>query len=134
MRFSPLESPITLAGTDASCRFFEGCFAEVDPEIECLFVAHLDDEARCIHLSQHPGTESEAEFPLRAILLDAAAHDSRGLILAHNHPSGDPHPSPVDHATTRRCATACEAIDLTLVDHLIRGGNEWSSFRRIGYL
>lgn len=134
MLFAPPSPPLTLAGTDAARCFFEACFDEVDPASEWLFVAHLDEQARCVHLTQHRGCESSAAFPIRAILLDAAAHDSRGVILAHNHPSGDPSPSPTDHATTRRFATACEAIDLTLVDHLVMGGGEWSSFRRMGYL
>ena len=134
MLLAPSSLPITLAGTDAARDFFATCFDEVDTKTEWLFVAHLDERARCIHLTRHDGTKDSADFPLRAILLDAAAYESRGVILAHNHPSGDHRPSPTDHATTRRLATASEAIDLTLVDHLVTGGGEWSSFRGMGYL
>lgn len=129
-----LDLPVALSGEKAARLFFESCFAQTDPAVETLFVAHLDDQVRCIHLTQHQGDSSSANFPLRKVLLDAAKHDSRGVILAHNHPSGDPCPSSTDHATTRRFATACEAIDLTLVDHLVTGGGEWSSFRRMGLL
>lgn len=134
MKSWPPATPVTLAGEQEARRFFEECFASVDPASESLFVAHLDDQARCIHLTCHDGDPCGTDFPLRSILLDAALHDSRGIVLAHNHPSGDPRPSPADQATTRRFATASEAIDLTLVDHLVTGGGEWSSFRRMGLL
>ena len=85
-------------------------------------MAHVDDEARCIHVSRHEGDERGAEFPLRAIIADAAAHGSAGIVLAHNHPSGDPRPSDSDCRATRRLAAAAEALDCTVVDHLVFGG------------
>lgn len=126
--------PITLAGRDAAREFFSACFAAVDSGVENLFVAHLDERAQCIHLSRHEGDAAGAEMPLRTILLDAAAHDSKGIVLAHNHPSGDATPSASDRQATCRLAHASEAIDLTLVDHLVFGGGECTSFRRMGLL
>ncbi|MFN2473660.1 MAG: JAB domain-containing protein [Sphingomicrobium sp.] len=129
----PLD-PIPLVGVAAARRFFEACFAGADRTVETLFVAHLDDRARCIHLSRHKGDGTGADLPLRAILIDAAEQDSKGIVLAHNHPSGDPTPSRSDRHATRRLAQVSEAIDLTLVDHLVFGGGECTSFRRLGLL
>ena len=94
----------------------------------------VDDQARCLHLSRHDGDESGAAFPLRDIISDAAAHGSAGIVLAHNHPSGDPTPSNSDCRSTRRLATAAEALDCTILDHLVFAGKECASFRQMGLL
>ena len=56
------------------------------------------------------------------------------LILAHNHPSGDPKPSREDIRLTRLVATAGEALDIRLHDHLIVARSGWISLRAGGYL
>ena len=71
---------------------------------------------------------------MRAIIADAAAYNSAGILLAHNHPSGDPRPSESDLRATRRLATAAEALDCTILDHLVFAGTACTSFRRMGLL
>ena len=128
------ESPLRLNGLEAARRFFAGCLAECDPTREHLWVAHVDIEARCIHLTRHDGTEGAATLPLRDVIADAATHGSVGLILAHNHPSGDPAPSVADRAFTKRLALVGEAMDLTLIDHLVLADGQCTSMRAIGAL
>jgi DNA repair protein RadC len=134
MRHQRAELPLKLDGLAAARAFFAGCIADSNPSRENLWVAHVDDEARCIHVSRHEGNQSGAEFPLRTIIADAAAHGSAGIVLAHNHPSGDPRPSDSDCRATRRLAAAAEALDCAIVDHLVFGGAECTSLRRLGYL
>ena len=134
MRYQRAEHPLKLDGLASARAFFGGCFAESDPNRESLWVAHVDEEAHCLHVSHHEGDEGGAAFPLRDIIADAAEHRSAGIILAHNHPSGDPNPSDSDCRATRRLASAAEALDCTVIDHLIHAGDEWTSFRRIGLL
>lgn len=128
------ESPLRLNGLDAARRFFADCLAETDSATEHLWVAHVDDQARCIHLSRHDGEDGGAGLPLRQVIADAAWHGSAGVILAHNHPSGDPTPSATDRQVTRRLALAGEAIDLTVLDHLVIAGRKCSSMRAMGLL
>jgi DNA repair protein RadC len=52
------------------------------------------------------------------------------VLVAHNHPSGDPEPSAEDRAVTRRLAEACALIGLEFVDHVIVAARGWSSLRR----
>jgi DNA repair protein RadC len=134
MRYQRAELPLKLDGLAAATAFFAGCVADSDPARESLWVAHVDDEARCLHLSRHDGGETEAAFPLREIIVDAAIHGSSGIVLAHNHPSGDPTPSESDFRVTRRLATAAEALDCTVLDHLVFGGEGCTSLRQLGYL
>ena len=93
MRYQRAELPLKLDGLAATRKFFAGCMADADPLREDLWVAHVDDQARCVHLSRFPGDETGAVFPLKAIVTDAAQHGSAGIVLTHNHPSGDPRPS-----------------------------------------
>ena len=134
MRYQRAELPLKLDGLSAAREFFAGCLADSDPDRESLWVAHVDDEARCLHVSRHQGDEGSADFPIRDIILDAARHGSAGIVLAHNHPSGDPRPSDSDFRATRRLAAAAQALDCTVLDHLVFGGSECSSLRRLGYL
>ena len=69
------------------------------------------------------------EVAKRALELNASA-----LILVHNHPSGDPTPSQSDIDMTAQIQAACQALGLTLHDHLIIGKSRELSFRSQGYL
>ena len=134
MRYQRAELPLRIDGLAAARDFFAGCIADSNARREHLFVAHLDGESRCVHLSRHAGDETGADFPIREIVADAAAHGSAAIVLAHNHPSGDARPSEADKRVTRRLAAATEALDCTVLDHLVFGGRECSSLRQLGYL
>ncbi len=128
------ESPLRLNGLDQARRFFAGCLAEADPSLEHVWVAHVDDHAHCLHLTRHDGHADGAELPIREIIADAARHGTKGLILAHNHPSGDPSPSANDKRITRRLAVVGEAMDVAILDHLVIAGGECRSMRQMGLL
>jgi DNA repair protein RadC len=69
------------------------------------------------------------EIVKRSLELGATA-----LILAHNHPSGDPKPSGEDVRVTRLVAAAAGALDIRLHDHVIVARSGWISLRAEGYL
>ncbi len=65
------------------------------------------------------------EVAKRALELNASA-----IIIVHNHPSGDPTPSQQDEDMTRQLLAACEAIGVTIHDHVVIGKEEEYSFKR----
>lgn len=134
MRLQRAELPLQLDSSEAAHRFFASCFSEVDSGRETLWVAHVDRQGRCIHLSGHQGDASGADLPIRAIVADVLLRGSAGLLLAHNHPSGDPRPSLADCRATRRLAEVADAINCRLIDHLVFAGAGYSSFRDLGLL
>lgn len=69
------------------------------------------------------------EVAKRALELNASA-----VILVHNHPSGDPAPSDADIDMTRQVQLACDAIGVTIHDHIIVGKEQETSFKSEGYL
>lgn len=66
----------------------------------------------------------------RAAIAEAAA----GIIVVHNHPSGDPTPSADDRAVTRQLVDAGRLLDLPVYDHVIVGGERYASFAEAGLL
>lgn len=70
----------------------------------------------------------------REIMRDALLANAAGLVLAHNHPSGDPEPSADDETVTRRLAEAGRLLGVEVLDHLVVGGMRWVSLARRGVL
>lgn len=102
---------------------------------ERLAVLYLDAGRRLIATETFPTAETDQiALPLRGIFAAALAHDAAGMIVAHNHPSGNPAPSRADKAATRRIAETATALAITLHDHLIFAGAQCSSFRELGLL
>jgi len=103
---------------------------------EKLAVLHLDKDRALIAIEEHDigGGADEIVLPIREIFSAALRHGAVGLVIAHNHPSGDPRPSRADKAATRRLAETAGVLAFVLHDHLIFAGGECLSFRQLGLL
>ncbi len=102
---------------------------------EKLAVLHLDAGRQMIALEEHAVSgDDEIVLPLREIFASALKHDAAGMVIAHNHPSGDPRPSRADKEATRRLAEIADTLGIRLHDHLIFAGKECRSFRELGLL
>jgi DNA repair protein RadC len=67
----------------------------------------------------------------RAVLRAAIRAGACSMVVAHNHPSGDPAPSAADAAVTRRLVAAARSVDIPLQDHVVVAhGGRWTSLRR----
>ncbi len=66
------------------------------------------------------------------VFREAIRANSASLIVAHNHPSGDPTPSPEDVAVTRQIVQAGDLIDIKVLDHLIFGRQRFVSLKERG--
>lgn len=74
------------------------------------------------------GTVSSSVVYPREIVKRAIKKDASSVILVHNHPSGDPTPSPEDKRITVDVVDALEAVDIKVLDHIIIGDNKYFSF------
>ena len=86
-----------------------------------------------VHESARGGIESATLTPFDA-LQGCFLNNSHRLILAHNHPSGDPEPSKPDFDITDKIKKACDIMRMDLLDHIIIGYDKYISFRDKGYL
>ena len=70
----------------------------------------------------------------REVFRPAVEHSAASLILAHNHPSGDPTPSAEDLRVTRQLAEVGRLLDIEVLDHVIIGAEGFVSLRRRGLI
>jgi len=80
------------------------------------------------------GTVSHAAVAPAPLFRQAILAGAAGVILYHNHPSGDPEPSPEDVATTKRFVAAGREIGIEVKDHVVVGRGRWVSFHERGFL
>lgn len=73
------------------------------------------------------GGAGAASLPVREILAAVLRRDGTSFALAHNHPGGDPTPSPADAHATDDVVDAAAHVGLRLLDHVIVAGNQWRS-------
>ncbi len=104
------------------------------PVIEMLRVIHVGRDRHVLGIAEYPGEAMRVVLPLRTIIAEALRLGSSGLLLSHNHPSGDPTPSPADISATQQLARAARALDIRLVDHIISGDGSSVSFRALGLI
>lgn len=105
---------------------------ELEKEKREVFLALLLDVKGCV-IGRHVvsiGTLSNSLVHPREAFYPAIRHKASSVVLAHNHPSGDPTPSPDDISTTQRLVEAGKMIGIPVQDHLIVGANSFVSLRQ----
>jgi len=80
------------------------------------------------------GILNAAYVGIREIYRIAIRHCAASVITAHNHPSGDPHPSPDDIALTKKITDAGELIGIPHLDHIVIGDGVCTSLREAGHI
>ena len=108
-----------------------------DHPVEMFAVACLSAKHRLLawHIVSR-GTRSSTLVSIPDVFVPACVTPGTiALLVVHNHPSGDPTPSPDDVALTMRLESAAVVLDFSLLDHLIVGeGQRYYSFRAAGRL
>src|SRR2546421_12132269 len=82
----------------------------------------LDSKSQLVEkISSYQGTANSSVLRAAEVFRPAIIRNCPGLILCHNHPSGDPTPSPEDIKATKQLVAAGRGLDIELVDHIIIG-------------
>jgi DNA repair protein RadC len=108
---------------------------------ECVRLLILDTRLRLKGIEELTrGTIDQALVGVRDVFGPALLRQAKAVVLAHNHPAGDPSPSEADDRVTSRLAAAARLLDIQFLDHLIIGRpcaaapDGWFSFRAAGRL
>jgi DNA repair protein RadC len=100
--------------------------AKPKEEIFCIF---LDSKNQLIDAKTiSKGTVDQVVIYAREIFQEALMCNATGVILAHNHPSGNPMPSLCDIKLTEQVQKGAEALDIRILDHMVIGKNDYYSF------
>jgi DNA repair protein RadC len=103
--------------------------------VEHFGVVLLDVRCRVLRVALlSVGTIDATTVHPREVFREAAAAGASSVVLFHNHPSGDPAPSPDDARLTARLVRAGEVMGIDVIDHLILADHRYYSFRESGGL
>jgi DNA repair protein RadC len=107
---------------------------ELENEKRELFIVILQDTKGYVicHEVVSIGSLSQTLVHPREVFYPAIRHKAASMIIAHNHPSGDPTPSVQDYETTKTLLEASRLICIPIHDHLIIGYQQYSSLRQKG--
>lgn len=103
------------------------------PDERLYFTLHAADGG-FIGAFERRGVGQSVHLRYRDIFETAFANRASGILLVHNHPSGDPNPSERDLASTANLIALCRPLELRLIDHLIVAGPRVISMRGAGLL
>lgn len=104
-------------------------------EAERFDVLFLDVKNRVIkHEQMFTGTLASTSVYPREVVKAALSHNASAVMMAHNHPSGEPEPSEADHRITRALQQALALVDVRTLDHFIVAGDKVHSFAEHGQI
>ena len=104
-----------------------------NPECECLVVLILNTRRRIKgHYLVSVGTMDTILCHAREVFRLAIMASASAIVIAHNHPSGDPTPSDADIKITRDLIRAGQLLKIEVLDHIVMGHNH-TSLRSLGY-
>jgi DNA repair protein RadC len=102
-------------------------------EQEHLRVILLDRRNKVLEIVEvYKGSATSAQMRIGELFKEAIRKNASAIIVTHNHPSGDPTPSPDDVAVTRAIVQAGKLLDIDVLDHLVIGQGKWISLKERG--
>jgi DNA repair protein RadC len=106
-----------------------------DPLKEAFVVLVLNTRRRILgHNLVALGSLDTCPVVPREVFKPAIVQSASSLILAHNHPSGDPNPSEADTKVTRDLIRAGQLLKIEVTDHIILGHDRFTSLRQLGHI
>jgi len=130
-RGAPLKATATIQAPAAAVRFARKLLK--DDAREHFIALDLDSRHRAIAYSiVSIGTANQSLVHPLEVFQPAIQAGAGAVIVLHNHPSGDPTPSPEDHAVTRRLADTGELLGIRVLDHIVLAtGGRYPAFVQI---
>ena len=128
--FSPGERPTINSPADAAALV---SYEMSGLEQEHLRVFLLDTRNHVLDIVEvYRGSVNSSQVHVGELFKPAIRRNASAIIIAHNHPSGDPTPSPDDVAVTRSIVQAGKLLGLDVLDHIVIGQGKWVSLKERG--
>jgi DNA repair protein RadC len=127
------ETPLRLTGPQDAAHYLLPHLRYREQE-ECHVLLLNTKKELIAQVTVSVGTLDASLMHPREVFREAIRQNAAGILLAHNHPSGNPHPSPEDVRLTQQLGQAGKLLGIEVVDHLILGNGRWVSLRKKGLL
>ena len=129
-----METPqITIRTPDDGAKFLYNEIGDLDREHFCVLTLNTKFQVTSFNIA-HIGCLSSTIVNPREVFKVAILQSASSIIVAHNHPSGNPTPSSEDIDVTKRLQHAGEIIGVPVLDHLIIGDNHFISLNEKGFM
>lgn len=123
----------SITDSQKAFRYLRNKMASANYERLCIVI--LDHAKHVINFREiSDGGKTATVADIKRIMRTAIEYDADSIILAHNHPSNNPKPSPQDDALTQKVAQAGKLVDIPLIDHIIVTQGECYSYMEHGKL
>lgn len=131
----PDNMPRTIDGAEQAVRLWEAVLGSRDLDREHFVAVFLDarHNVNGVHVVSVGSLSASIVHP-REVFKGALLANAGGLVVMHNHPSGDPEPSPEDVAVTRRLRQAGELLGVDVLDHIVVTPRSFVSLKARGCL
>ena len=124
----PVSQNVAITNADLATFYLYPLMKNLDHEESyILYLSRKNTIIKRIRLSV--GGFTQTTIDNKQILRNAILLGAQGIIIAHNHPTDDPHPSKADVLSTKSLEKSCAALDLTLLDHIIIANSSYYSFQ-----
>lgn len=124
---------VDLSNPEAVFNYLKPLMSQLNHEKFMVILLNAKNQVLDVE-SVSEGTLTASLVHPREIFKPAIRRSAHAIILAHNHPSGDPSPSREDREVTRRLVQAGRLLGIEVLDHLVVGDGRYASFRERGLL
>lgn len=128
----PNSDMIRIANSADAANLFMPRMMHLEQEHLAIMMLNTRNEMICGIKTIYKGSVNTSVVRVAEIYRPAIRHNAVTIIVAHNHPSGDPSPSPEDIRVTQNIVKMGKELDITCLDHLIIGHQRYVSLRERG--
>lgn len=129
-----METPqITIRTPDDCAKFLYNEIGDLDRENFCVMTLNTKNQITSFHIA-HIGSLNASIVNPREVFKVAILQSANSIIVAHNHPSGNPTPSSEDIDMTKRLQHTGEIIGIPVLDHLVIGDSHFISLNEKGFM
>jgi DNA repair protein RadC len=119
-------------GLEDAYKLLRPLLSDADREYLYVLLLSTKNHVLAVELVSMGSLSASIVHP-REVFKPAIVHSAAAIVVAHNHPSSDPTPSPEDIAFTRRLAQAGELLGIRVLDHIIVCDGSYASLREAGH-
>jgi len=131
LAMAPLDVAPTIRMPQDAAAILMPCMSLLEQETVRVLVLDTRNRVRG-NVQVYQGSVNATHARVAELFREAVRSNATAVVLAHNHPSGDPAPSEQDAAFTRSAVKAGEMLGIEVLDHLVIGHNRWVSLKERG--